>query len=260
MLYWSLVHFFPPLQGNWEWLDSSNFSWLLQPIQGIGGTGLLSNCFAKGTLHKCLKHRCQCHGKPYYVPWYKFPLFQKWSNQTAKLDLFTGKCCWGEIMTMIQLEVTSGFQTLLEVLDFEIGSCFNEYHLRSLWYKWILLHANSSIVSTKFALRYISFSKPRMLSAQGRCFTFDASADGYARGEGAGAVLLRLPSEAQEAAQTAEQPLATLERCGLLGVAVNQDTDCDTGEKGWIVWWLHKRPRLSTTSQGWPKDINKMKL
>ena len=35
-------------------------------------------------------------------------------------------------MTMIQLEVTSGFQTLLEVLDFEIGSCFNEFHLGSL--------------------------------------------------------------------------------------------------------------------------------
>ena len=71
--------------------------------------------------------------------------------------------------------------------------------------------------------RYISFSKPRMLSALGRCFTFDASADGYARGEGAGAVLLRLPEEAVEAARTAEQPEATLERCGLLGVAVNQD-------------------------------------
>lgn len=78
-IYAVLVHFFPPLQGKWEWLDSSNFSWLLQPIQGVGGTGLLSNCFAKGTLHKCLKHRCQCHGKPYYVPWYKFAWYSwKW--------------------------------------------------------------------------------------------------------------------------------------------------------------------------------------
>ena len=56
-----------------------------------------------------------------------------------------------------------------------------------------------------------------MLSAQGRCFTFDAAADGYARGEGCGAVVLRLPHDAAADGQ------ASYERCGLLGVAVNQD-------------------------------------
>ena len=73
------------------------------------------------------------------------------------------------------------------------------------------------------ATTYISFSKPRMLSAKGRCFTFDASADGYARGEGAGAVVLRKPSDAISAAATMEQSIASLERCAMLGVAVNQD-------------------------------------
>lgn len=43
-----------------------------------------------------------------------------------------------------------------------------------------------------------------MLSATGRCFTFDASADGYARGEGCGAVVLQLPSEAQQASHAQE--------------------------------------------------------
>jgi len=38
---------------------------------------------------------------------------------------------------------------------------------------------------------YISLSGPGMLSQKGRCFTFDHSADGFARGEGIGSVLLK---------------------------------------------------------------------
>eukprot|EP00434_Breviolum_minutum_P009961 symbB.v1.2.008781.t1/scaffold514.1/size193457/7 len=57
---------------------------------------------------------------------------------------------------------------------------------------------------------YISFSKAKMLSEDGRCFTFDASANGYARGEGVGAAFLSF----------AGNELARAELCG---AAANQD-------------------------------------
>ena len=45
----------------------------------------------------------------------------------------------------------------------------------------------------------ISFSKARMMTPEGHCKTFDASADGYVRGEGCGIVVLKRLSDAQAA-------------------------------------------------------------
>ena len=62
---------------------------------------------------------------------------------------------------------------------------------------------------------HIALTKARMISPDGRCKTFDAAADGYGRGEGAAAIVLRRLSDAKA---RGERVLALIR-----GSAVNQD-------------------------------------
>jgi acyl transferase domain-containing protein len=61
----------------------------------------------------------------------------------------------------------------------------------------------------------VAFSQAQMMSADGRCKTFDAAADGYVRGEGCGVVVLKRLSDALKAGDN----ILALVR----GSAVNQD-------------------------------------
>ena len=61
----------------------------------------------------------------------------------------------------------------------------------------------------------INFTKAHMLSADGHCKTFDASADGYGRGEGCGVVVLKRLSDAM---RDEDRILALIK-----GSAINQD-------------------------------------
>lgn len=62
-----------------------------------------------------------------------------------------------------------------------------------------------------------------MLSDEGRCKTLDASADGYVRAEGVGAIILRMLPQSTGAAAGAAAAATKPALAVLAGTAVNQD-------------------------------------
>lgn len=84
--------------------------------------------------------------------------------------------------------------------------------IRGNWCEYAVIAGVSCLLSPEL---FIIASKSRMLSPDGRCKTFDATANGYVRGEGCGVVLLQ---KYQEKSSTANNTYAIIRGC-----AVNQD-------------------------------------
>lgn len=75
--------------------------------------------------------------------------------------------------------------------------------------QWSLVAGTNALLSP---ISFIGLSGPKMLSPHGRCFTFDKSADGFARGEGSTAITLHV-----------EQSELTKRLAAVCGTCVNQD-------------------------------------
>lgn len=74
---------------------------------------------------------------------------------------------------------------------------------------------------------YVNLCGPHMLSINGRCFTFDMSADGFERGEGSSCFL------AKSEEVVPRDALATV-----IGACLNQDGRCDTVNR-WLYILVH---------------------
>lgn len=141
-----------------------------------------------------------------------------WMNERNR-ELFDAHTGTGAAMTMVanRLSYLFDFHGPSVALDTACSSSLVAVHLacQSLWNGECAL-ALAGGVNAMFKPEYtIVESKAGMLSPDGRCKTFDARANGYVRGEGAGIVLLKPLSRARADGD----PIYALIR----GTAVNQD-------------------------------------
>ncbi|HSP26148.1 MAG TPA: polyketide synthase, partial [Saliniramus sp.] len=92
-----------------------------------------------------------------------------------------------------RLSYTFGLQGPAMSIDTACSSSLVAVHLAIRALRWgeidVALAAGVNLTLTPELT--ISFSKARMMAADGRCKTFDAAADGYVRGEGCGVLVLK---------------------------------------------------------------------
>ncbi len=116
-----------------------------------------------------------------------------------------------------RLSYTFGWQGPCMALDTACSSSLVSLHLacHSLWSGEADLALAGGVNLILAPELHICFSKLQAISPEGRCKTFDASADGYVRGEGCGIVVLKRLRDAQ---RDGNRILAVVR-----GSAINQD-------------------------------------
>ena len=119
------------------------------------------------------------------------------SNDLTKLDAYHASGIAHSIASG-RLSYVLGLQGPCVTLDTACSSSLVAVHLACQSLRWrecqmALAGGVNVILSPNI---FIALSKASMLAADGRCKTFDASADGYGRGEGCGVVVLKRLSDA----------------------------------------------------------------
>ncbi len=124
-----------------------------------------------------------------------------YSQETAKSEAIGSYTCLGSFESILanRLSYTFNFCGKSEPINAACASSLVAIHEAKT--SLLIGESDYAIVSginlNLHPLKYISFSKARMLSPTGLCKTFDKDADGYVPGDGVGVLLLQKLDDAQ---------------------------------------------------------------